>query len=670
MIGNTGSVKIEIHVDDKGTVKVKKFGDQVDKTGRSGEKSFKRTGQSLDTMNKKLTTAHSNLLKVTAAFAAVVAAGYTLQKVIDVASDLEEVTSKFNVVFEGQIQLAEKWAETLTESYIMSTREARQYLSSVQDLLVPMGMQADMAGALSFEIVKLSADLGSFNNLPTAQVMDDIQSALVGNYETMKKYGAVLNATVVQETALAMGLARTKDELTAAHKAQAAYELMVKSSQAAIGDIARTSGSYANQTKQLRVNIEELTVLMGNQFLRVATDIVTRMNDWIKANDALIKQKVHDTVNKTAESLKIVVGVYNALPEGVVGAAGVGIAGRILFGGTAGKTLAALAFLNTQLKSFGMNIGSLPQKFKELSEHIKNMQDALSGKIDWRTGALLEGLDNIKDSWMGRDLSTAITLPVSVAPKIEPIFMEDLYKQFEQFSQFTGPEAGGWFQDAYGFNQLQEQLAPQFLYAEEMTSAHFQRMKEITNGNQIEIAEIYAQSAAQIEAIEAQKRDMMIWSAQTIADRVAMAGKIMMSASGKQNKVLFAITKTAAIASAVISTYKAVMLARASAPPPMNYALAAAELAFGLAQVAKIKSQGYGDMGGGGVSVGTYPASPVTGIPALPAPEEKEEQKIIVIIRKGDDFSEESIMDLLMDKINVGVEVRGARLVATEVVEE
>ena len=228
MPSNTGTVKIEIRVDDKGTVKVKQFGDQMDKTGRKGEQSFKRTGRSVGDFNKKLTTSNASLMKMQSIVVGLVGT-YGLYKLasalndcVKAASDLEEVTSKFNVVFAEQAKKAEEWARTLQDAYAMSMREAKQYLSSIQDLLVPMGMNARAAAYLSNEIVKLSADLGSFNNLPTAQVMLDIQSALVGNYETMKKYVVVLNATTVQQTALNMGLAETNGMLTAADKAQAA----------------------------------------------------------------------------------------------------------------------------------------------------------------------------------------------------------------------------------------------------------------------------------------------------------------------------------------------------------------------------------------------------------------------------------------------------------------
>ena len=264
----------------------------------------------IDRFANQMQTSVSKAFKVisVAALAAGTVAVYQIQKVgreaIKAASDLEEVSSKFNVVFAGQQNRVEQWSKALVDGYAMSTREAKQYLSSVQDLLVPMGMEARQAANLSNEIVKLSADLGSFNNLPTAKVMEDIQSALVGNYETMKKYGVVLNATVVQEKALSMGLASTKNELTAGMKAQASYALMVQGSTAAIGDMARTSEGYANQVKKMESNIEDLKAMLGKEFLPEVTAVVIQMNAWFNANDGLIKQKTHEAIYDIKESIK------------------------------------------------------------------------------------------------------------------------------------------------------------------------------------------------------------------------------------------------------------------------------------------------------------------------------------------------------------------------------
>lgn len=204
------------------------------------------------------------------------------------ASDLAETTGKFNVVFAGNETAAKAMATTLVDSYAMSTREAKGFLGSMQDLLVPMGVASDKAAELSYNSVKLAADLGSFNNLSTGQVMEDMQSAMVGNYETMKKYGVVINAASVEQKALAMGLADTKDQLTAAEKAQAAYSMIVEGSTAAIGDMERTADGFANQQKQWLAYYEDIRVVVGEAILPMATEFLTIWNDQA---DATLKNK-------------------------------------------------------------------------------------------------------------------------------------------------------------------------------------------------------------------------------------------------------------------------------------------------------------------------------------------------------------------------------------------
>lgn len=381
-MSNTATIKISIDVDGKtGVATIRQVGQESKKAGETGEKAFKSSAKSLGDFNA--VAARTKLLVggLAVAFAGLsTAAVLAIRKSIDAASDLQEVVGKFNVVFGRQTTLASKWADQLVDAYAMSTREAKQYLASVQDLLVPMGVQAETAAALSNEIVKLSADLGSFNNLQTAQVMADIQSALVGNYETMKKYGVVLNAANVEQYALTAGMARSKDALTSAHKAQAAYELIVKSSQAAIGDMARTSDGYANQLKKLQAQQEDLSAMLGNKFLPVATEIVTKTNEWIKANSGLIDQKMDQYINATATALKSVKSVYDALPEGMMTGAGGGLVGWILFGKAGGAKLAlALYGINAGMSQLGSGLGDLVSSYRESAVAVEEFWQALMG---------------------------------------------------------------------------------------------------------------------------------------------------------------------------------------------------------------------------------------------------------------------------------------------------
>jgi len=136
-------------------------------------------------------------------------------------------------------------------------------------------------------------------------------------------------------------------------------------------------------------------------------DIATNTTEWVKANDELIKQNVSDAIDKVGRSLQTIVGLYNSLPEGVVGAAGYGLLGRVLFGGWGpAKLLAVMSIINSQMGKLGMGIGDLAGQYRELNDYMGKMGEVFSGKRDWNTGKTAADLDAaLADLDAGRDSS-------------------------------------------------------------------------------------------------------------------------------------------------------------------------------------------------------------------------------------------------------------------------
>ena len=302
--------------------------------------------------------------------------GIAMKKAVDAASALEEATGKFNVVFRDQLKQAEAWAKDLVAGYGLSTREAKTYLAAIQDLLKPMGVASDAAARLSNEVVKLAVDLGSFNNQITPDVMRDIESALVGNYETMKKYGVVLNVAVIRQEALRTGMIRGKEVLTAAQKATAAYSLIVAGSADAVGDWARTSSGYANTMKQMGATIEEIAAKIGDPLMPAIADVVRDFNEWATSNQKFIDQdlpgytkKVGEAVRGLADAFVYLSAAFDKLPGGSTAAAAGGIIGYRMFGNWGpAKILGAFVVFNELLKNFNMDVGSIVDKYKDLND--------------------------------------------------------------------------------------------------------------------------------------------------------------------------------------------------------------------------------------------------------------------------------------------------------------
>ena len=269
------NIKVTLTLKDDGSVHIKKFAN----TTNTSLKKVQAQGIKTSKMFAGITTQLKFM--AAAAVAAGIAVSIALGKsAIKASSDLQEATGKFEVVFKGLVAEADKMATELTKSYGLSTRAAKEYMSSIGDLLKPLGLSTKASLDMSSAVTKLAVDIGSFSNRKTADVIRDIQSALTGEYQTMKKYGVVLNEASIKQEALRMGLVQIGEALTPTMKAQAAYSLIVKGSADANNDFIRTSRNYANQVKIMEGHIENIKAAIGDKLRPAITEIISSFNDW------------------------------------------------------------------------------------------------------------------------------------------------------------------------------------------------------------------------------------------------------------------------------------------------------------------------------------------------------------------------------------------------------
>lgn len=201
------------------------------------------------------------------------------------ASDVEEMTSKFNVVFKDSAEDVQDWARLTGEAMGRSRFMIMEMAASLQDTFVPMGFARDKAAEMSKTLTELAIDVASFNNKLDEDVIRDFQSALVGNTETVRKYGIVITESRIQQELLASGMVKTKDEITEAMKVQARLNLILAGTTDAQGDAVRTADSFANTMKALKASMEELEVTMGQALIPTATNMTSQLNDLIKGLD-------------------------------------------------------------------------------------------------------------------------------------------------------------------------------------------------------------------------------------------------------------------------------------------------------------------------------------------------------------------------------------------------
>ena len=196
------------------------------------------------------------------------------KQMVDMASSVQEMQSKSSVVFGQFVSDVRKQLEDFGNEVGRSTFELEQMASSIQDTFVPMGFARGEASKLSVQLTKLAVDVASFNNASDVETMMAFQSALVGNHETVRRFGVVITEATLKQELLRMGITKSANEVTNAEKVQARLNLLLAGTSDAHGDATKTSGSFANTTKALNSALNELSVDVMTPMLPKLTKMV------------------------------------------------------------------------------------------------------------------------------------------------------------------------------------------------------------------------------------------------------------------------------------------------------------------------------------------------------------------------------------------------------------
>lgn len=245
----------------------------------STKKKIEEIGKTADGVSEKTA---SSAQKIGAGFekaavpatAALAAIGLGAKNAIDDASDLNETINKSNTIFGENAGEIEKWANGAAKNLGLSKQEALETAASFGDMFRQLGFSGSEAANMSKTVGQLSADLGSFNNLPTAEVADMLSGAFRGEYDSLQRLVPNINAARVETEALSMTGKKSAKDLTAQEKAAATLAIVQKDSARAAGDFAKTASGAANSSKIQAAEAKNLSANLGSALLPAYTSIL------------------------------------------------------------------------------------------------------------------------------------------------------------------------------------------------------------------------------------------------------------------------------------------------------------------------------------------------------------------------------------------------------------
>jgi hypothetical protein len=397
-------------------------------------RGLRRAQQKLRAFGQSITGIGAKLLGAGAAFATPFIAA------IKAASAFEETMNKFNVVFGDAAGEVKKWGDGLAEQVGRSKRQIAGFLASSQDLLVPIGFDFGTATAASKQLAKLAIDLASFNNMADADVLRDLQAALTGSGEVMKKYGVLVSEAAVKQELLNNSI--DPKTATEQQKVMSRLQIIMRGTTAAQGDAVRSAGSFANQMKSLKAKVEDAAVTIGSALLPVVTPFVTKAAEvvqkigaWIGQNQGLVK-----TLFKVVAIVAIVGAALIALGTGI------SLLGTILGGvGTVLTTVGSvLGFLVSPVGLVIAAVTALGVVFAKTTNIGGQVVSFLVEKFNKLKDEVLAVFGGIRDAMMAGDMKLAakiLWLSLQVAWKQGIGFLEKTWIEFKRSFTSVAAEA-------------------------------------------------------------------------------------------------------------------------------------------------------------------------------------------------------------------------------------
>ena len=223
---------------------------------------------------------------------------------VEVASSIEEMQNKFDVVFGGMRNEVDKWAQEYSDAIGRNKNDIKTYLADQQNLLVGFGMTRQAGAEMAEQMTSLALDLASFGNMDETASVNAMTKAVMGESEAAKTLGAVLNDSTRAQAMATLGLKGTYDKLHQLTKMQVNYQAILQQSPDAIGDCQRSLDSYESTKKRYIAKLKEIKTIVGQFFLPTYQKILsigakglTMIRDWL--------QKLTDLTDKLGGSQRV-----------------------------------------------------------------------------------------------------------------------------------------------------------------------------------------------------------------------------------------------------------------------------------------------------------------------------------------------------------------------------
>lgn len=197
---------------------------------------------------------------------------------LELGSDLQEVQNVVDVTFPSMTTQVDKFAKSAAGSFGLSETMAKKFTGTFGAMAKSFGFSEQAAYDMGTTLTGLAGDIASFYNISQDEAYTKLKSVFTGETESLKELGVVMTQSALDTYALANGFGKTTQAMSEAEKVALRYQFVQNQLSAASGDFARTSGSWANQVRILKLQIDSLKATIGQGLINLFTPIIKVVN--------------------------------------------------------------------------------------------------------------------------------------------------------------------------------------------------------------------------------------------------------------------------------------------------------------------------------------------------------------------------------------------------------
>ena len=237
---------------------------------------------------------------------------------IRLASNLNEVQNVVDVTFGNMSEEINKFADNAITQFGMSDFYAKKFTSTMGAMLKSSGFTGQGLVDMSEGITTLAGNMASFYNISQEDAFDKLRSGMMGMIRPLEEMGIKMTEVDLKNFALAKGFKVPYQSMDQATQTLVRYNYIMAHTKDIQGDYARTSQSWANQTRLLSQEWDKFKETFGSGLINILSNALKGFNafilkiqvasEYFKAftslvfGDAQATSKSTDSTNKLADA--------------------------------------------------------------------------------------------------------------------------------------------------------------------------------------------------------------------------------------------------------------------------------------------------------------------------------------------------------------------------------